>query len=186
MRSAAPDSFCEELSSPAEGASIESTVVESTCSDFLGNATQEAHGPAVLKRTFRVVRRTQPAPLAEEPDDSSCAESVEGWRGQHWRVPEPKASDVMERRFKRCCSDLDGSQEIDWKADRAERVKNLRDFWNRASEAKTPTKAPKVGTSKDEQSKAEATTLMKKILASGEKVELDDVRRLRKVVSEFE
>jgi len=140
----------------------------------------------VPKRTFRVVRRTQPAPVAEEPDDSSCAESVDGWRGQHWQIPEPKASDVMERRFRRCCSDLDGSQEIDWKADRAERVKNLRDFWNRASEAKMPTNTPKVETSKDEQSKAEAKALIMKILASGKKVELDEVRRLRKVISEFE
>jgi len=185
--SAVPDSFGEDLSNPAQGASIEGAAAESACSDFLADVIQEARGPALPKRTFRVVRRSPPAPVAKEPDDSTCAESLDGWRGQHWCVPEPKASDVMQGRFRRCCSDLEGNtQEIDWTADRAKRVKDLREFWNRGSEAKTPTGTPKMETSKDEQSKVEAKALMTKILASGEKVDLDKVRRLRKVILEFE
>jgi len=160
---------------------------EFPCADLSGDVAQEAHGPAMPKRTFRVVRRSPPAPVAEEHDDSSTDSNfLDGWRGPHFTIPEPKASDVMERRFRRCCSDLDGSSEIDWSVDRAKRVKNLREFWSKASEAKTPTNTPKVATSKDEQSKAEAKVLMQKILASGEKVDLEEVRRLRKVISKFE
>jgi len=167
--SAVPGCFGEELGSP----SIESAAAESPCSDLLGDALE---APAALpKQTFRDVCRFPP-----EPVDSSCAESLDGWRGQHWRVPEPKASDVMEQQASR------NTQEIDWTGDRAKRVKNLREFWNHASEAKTPTNTPKVETSKDEQSKVEPKALMTNILASGEKVNLDDVRRLRKVISEFE
>jgi hypothetical protein len=86
----------------------------------------------------------------------------------------------MERQTSR------NTQEIDWTGDRAKRVKDLREFWKRACEAKTPTSTPKVETSKDEQSKVEAKALVTNILASGEKVNLDDVRRLRKVISKFE
>jgi len=164
-----------------------STYAESPCSDLSGDVTQEARGPPVQKRTFRVVRRCPPAPDVEEHDDSSTDSNfLDGWRGPHFAIPEPKASDVMQRRFRRCCSDVDESSEMDWSVDRAKRVKNLREFWSKASEVKMPTNSPKAAISKDEQSKAEAKALMEKILASGEKIDLEEERRLRKVISKFD